>query len=186
MRPSGFRNGSPWEGLSVRPPVCPSVYPYVHFSTYMKYEYEIQVVTYLKMFKGFSTQPHPKRGMLATWNLTCRAYRWIYFWLTRRFLKCCLQPEIKGGQAILAGLPQLPPRSWGRGIISKIASLAQNIFTFWPCISNFKFLSCSVRAVGGGRYKKRYIIFNNVAICIWLWTWNWLPDFSVLYNWILV
>ena len=63
------------------------------------------------------------------------------------------------------GLPQPTPRSRARGNFSKIASVAQNIFTSRPYMSNFRSLACSVWAVGRGGLLKRYIIFNNVATC---------------------
>ena len=47
------------------------------------------------------------------------------------------------------GLSQPTPRSRARGNFSKIASVAQNIFTSRPYMSNFRSLACSVWAVGG-------------------------------------
>ena len=58
------------------------------------------------------------------------------------------------------------PQSQAWGNISKIASVAQNLITCGPCMSNFKSLACPVGAVGGGGLLKRHTIFKYVAICI--------------------
>ena len=58
------------------------------------------------------------------------------------------------------------PNSPAGGNISKIASVAQNLFACRPCMSNFKSLACPVCAVGGGGLEKRHSIFKYVAICI--------------------
>ena len=103
--------------------------------------------------------------MIDTWNLLCRARRWIYFGPPRRFFIWCPWLKILGGAG--AALPLVPahPRSRVWGNVSEIASVAQNIFTCKPYMPNFKSLASPVWAVGGGGLKMRYIIFNYVTTC---------------------
>ena len=57
----------------------------------------------------------------------------------------------------------LKSRAWGN--IARIASVALDIFTCRPYMSNFKSVACPVCAVGGGGLGKRHTIYKYVAIC---------------------